>query len=81
MADVKDGGQVFPNYQRGEALPMGTREVRPIGGMSLRDYFVGQALTGLIERSDLPYRPDEYARDSYRIADAMLKAREVTHGS
>jgi hypothetical protein len=47
--------------------------------MTLRDYFAGQALVGItsvlakgIRPSDVP----KLATDCYRIADAMLKARE-----
>ena len=47
-------------------------------GMTLRDYFAAQALLsrGFITR---PYdTTDETAKDCYRMADAMLKAREGT---
>jgi len=46
-------------------------------GMTLRDYFAGQALTGLIARSGpgrLPFDED-IAKQSYRIAQAMIEAR------
>ena len=45
-------------------------------GMTLRDYFAAKALEqrGFIVR---PYdTTDETAKDCYRMADAMLKARE-----
>jgi hypothetical protein len=42
-------------------------------GMTLRDWFAGHALTGLIIRGN---HPDEYLdTTAYEIADAMLKAR------
>jgi len=43
-------------------------------GMSLRDWFAGQALRGIKieEQADLEYAAEE----AYRISDAMLKARE-----
>lgn len=44
-------------------------------GMTLRDYFAGQALTGMMDdiiTMDAPER----ARYAYYQADAMLKARE-----
>jgi hypothetical protein len=55
-------------------------------GMSLRDWFAGQALAGLIAApSDTPWGyviastkgipPDVVAREAYVIADAMLRAR------
>ena len=45
-------------------------------GMSLRDYFAAKAM----EAKDFTVRPydttDEVAKDCYRMADAMLKARQ-----
>ena len=43
-------------------------------GMSLRDYFAAQALTGLIAQCNMPN--EVYAKMSYSIADAILAARE-----
>lgn len=46
-------------------------------GMTLRDYFAGQALQGLI--SGLPDSDcgiDGFAHDAYMYADAMLEERE-----
>ena len=52
-------------------------------GMSLRDYFAGQALVGAISSSRVFKIGEhsfttigEYAEISYMIADAMLKERE-----
>jgi len=42
-------------------------------GMSLRDYFAGQAMTGL---SNFSIHPPEMARKAYDLADAMLEARK-----
>jgi hypothetical protein len=48
-------------------------------GMSLRDYFAGQALVGIYAAGPgaLPATANEavYAKASYRVADAMLLAR------
>ena len=45
-------------------------------GMTLRDYFAGQALTGLLTAELVGDYSNEHVADiSYRIADAMLKAR------
>lgn len=48
-------------------------------GMSLRDYFAAAAMQGLTakygETRQVSY--DFRAKESYRIADAMLKAREL----
>lgn len=55
------------------------------GGMTLRDYFAGQALTGMLasphwdRQVDQSANPDDpwahAARASYAFADALLKAR------
>lgn len=55
-------------------------------GMTLRDYFAGQALNGVIYSTIEGLKtgliqpdadPDyEYAREAYNIADAMLRARQ-----
>lgn len=45
--------------------------------MSLRDWFAGQALSGMMasEANGEPYTPAWGAERAYLIADAMLKAR------
>lgn len=45
-------------------------------GMTLRDYFAGQALIGLLYRNDGVTIIEERIEEVYRFADAMLKARE-----
>ena len=57
---------------------------QPINGMTLRDYFAGQALAGLLamvqgESADVWQSVDKAATYSYQYADAMLKSREVSH--
>jgi hypothetical protein len=73
---VKDGGPAFPcsneqythgNSQSGDAW----------SGLSLRDWFAGQALAGLCHPG-WEADPVEAAPVAYRIADAMLAAREPT---
>ena len=57
------------------ALPNGM--VKPgFEGMTLRDWFAGQALAGILADSKSEGTITEYARDAYRYADAMLTARE-----
>ena len=52
----------------------------PSGGITMRDYFAAKAMQGLLagllaDGQDLKW--DQVAIDSYRQADAMLKAREA----
>ena len=60
-------------------LPMGTDTVSGTEGMTLRDYFAGQAIVGLSALSAHPQSPsiDGQAKMAYEIADAMIKARNV----
>lgn len=46
------------------------------GGMTLRDYFAAQTLQGLLSNRNAEAAIDEFAAKSYRMADAMMKARE-----
>ena len=71
----KDGGAAFPT-----GLTPGHYSQE---GMSLRDWFAGQALAGIVggyyanpELSGLS--PRDHAEESYLIADAMIAAREAT---
>jgi hypothetical protein len=49
----------------------------PEKGMALRDYFAAKAMQGIVskEKSHVSW-VDEYAKNAYKMADAMLKARE-----
>jgi len=76
-----DGGLAFPftwysKDSTGEVVP---RESHP--GMTLRDYFAGQALAGMISL-DHPATPNitaqEFAKSSYQMADAMLREKMRT---
>jgi hypothetical protein len=44
-------------------------------GMSLRDYFAGQAIAGALSMS-----PDNLARWAYQCADALLNERDKRGG-
>lgn len=47
-----------------------------LGGMTLRDYFAGQAIDGIISHPESP-APDwgMCAEAAYKVADAMLEER------
>jgi len=72
---IKDGGPAFPTpVQHSPDSPgAGWREDYP--GMSLRDWFAGQALAGPLASG--PHNCDQHglAHYAYLHADAMLKAR------
>lgn len=67
--EVKDGGSAFP-WSGGE--------VGVSDGMSLRDYFAGQAVVGYLaahaDGTELG-TIEHNAKYAYDMADAMLKAR------
>lgn len=74
MAGVEDGGPAFPVHPHIE-------EDEPHAGMSLRDWFAGQVLAGFMSAKPMHFNPKDDAAYSYRVADAMLKARATTNGS
>ena len=66
-SSIPDGGTAFP-----------TDYDRRGGGMSLRDWFAGQALVGLLaqETEEWGNESEVNARIAYRSADAMLAERQ-----
>lgn len=77
-----DGGAAFPtaDYQsKGMGLDEATQLYRYAGphpGMTLRDYFAGQALAGMTSGSSPSvYTAESLAAAAYRYADAMITAR------
>lgn len=68
MTNTIDGGPAFPSPQCGDWSPE--------YGMSLRDWFAGQALAGMMA-SDDGSTPENVAAEAYEIADAMLAARSL----
>jgi hypothetical protein len=67
----KDGGPAFPNMDDAEFESGSHSPVLTHGGMSLRDWFAGQALAGLSEEP-LGINTAKWA---YELADAMLAER------
>lgn len=73
MTTKTDGGPAFPVW---ELNGSGKAEMTDFG-MSLRDYFAAKALQGICASNPSEEWTDErIADDAYRLADAMLKARD-----
>ncbi len=76
-----DGGPAFPiPLHQGQAYNATVHK-----GMSLRDYFAGQALAGVYANKDLLLAVESVGQDhsiataakvAYAVADAMLAARD-----
>lgn len=64
MDQTDNGGPAFPSDRFSEL------------GMSLRDYFAGQALAGMLANPELPTDAEYIAKWSYLNADAMLAERQ-----
>lgn len=81
MTKREDGGPAFPQSDL-SSYGMGPSEINN-GGMSLRDWFSGQALAGVLASKTFsnsgPGFEDFIATYAFNVADAMLKAREVSH--
>jgi hypothetical protein len=74
MSTINDGGPAFP---RSAAFSNAERTAcTEQDGMTLRDWFAGQALAGLTADPDMPTF-HKCAEIAYACADAMLRAREV----
>ena len=75
--DKETGGPAFPSAN---AVTVGEYVSSGHSGMTLRDYFAAKAMQG-----ELACQRDEYewhdinklAVHCYRVADSMLKAREI----
>ncbi len=74
---MEDGGPAFPTTLQVNAF--GTIEQEAHDGMSLRDWFAGQALAGLLP-TDTTHTNADLAQAAYNLADAMLAARERKGG-
>ena len=76
---INDGGPAFP--VPAETYPNGDYQWGTFG-MSLRDWFAGRALTGILAHSttcnDQAWKSDACAAGwSYSLADAMIAARNL----
>ena len=74
-----DGGAAFPLPPvLSEGGPESYWSQPPQPGMSLRDYFAGQALAGILLDAGTARQVEDHtiAKSAYRLADAMLAERE-----
>ena len=75
MSKVDNGGPAFPiPLNPGESYT----EHGKADGMTLRDWFAGQALVAIGAadmRSEMPIVPETMARNAYALADAMIAER------
>ena len=74
---IDDGGPAYPNTV--SALEWKFGDPKAFAGMSLRDYFAGMAMQGMLAHDDSP--PNEadarlWANVAYTIADAMIAERK-----
>lgn len=68
MSDMIQGGPAFPN-EGGEGSALHSWP-----GMTLREYYAGQALAGLLAAGALDqFIPAGIARRSFELADEMIK--------
>lgn len=70
-----DNPPAFPSHA-GDPEMTDPRNRISCGGMSLRDWFAGQALAGMASRGLHRAFSEDYAVSCYRFADAMLAARK-----
>ena len=73
MNRPNNGGPAFPTVESDDYVTD--------MGMSLRDWFAGQALAGLVAFDRYEERPEVLAGDAYLLADAMLSEREPENAS
>ena len=74
-APIDDGGPAYPcQALDGQGLPCMAME----SGMTLRDYFAGQALAAMTAAPDYSKGPCNHAmaERAFLIADAMIAARK-----
>ena len=71
---INDGGPAYPCHTN----PLPGRLANAPQGMTLRDYFAGQALAGILTQDAAPsVAASVFAGMAYEMADCMIKAREV----
>lgn len=72
-----DGGPAFPVHP--ESHNRSDAEYNVLSGMTLRDWFAGQALAGLLADTEVNSTFLNVAARCYTMADAMIESRSA-HG-
>lgn len=68
---IDDGGHAYPTLFTTPDIGSGFK------GMTLRDWFAGQAIAGFAANpKNREWTAKECANDAYQYADAMIKARK-----
>lgn len=76
MKATNTGGPAFPIQGHSTRNGQGFQLVMA-DGMTLRDYFAAKAVQGLVVDGVGSLMDEELADWAYRLADAMLKARDA----
>jgi len=81
VSAINDGGPAFPipiaGCNDGGVYNVLEQSGGQYGGMSLRDWFAGQALAGMSAHKDsAKWEMHEITADAYAYADAMIAARK-----
>jgi hypothetical protein len=76
MSNTNTGGPAFPAPSGWDSQGNWCRNYTDSEGMTLRDYFAAKAMQGYVGQGK-SYDFADIAQASYRLADAMLKAREA----
>jgi hypothetical protein len=72
---INDGGPAFPSVDYSEPIGSIGPQLTIKGGATLRDYFAAAALQGILADGGGASWDDD-AKNAFKAADAMLKARE-----
>ncbi len=80
-AKINDGGLAFPMAGSTREWDDVKKQWKPQEGMTLRDWFAGKALQGMMSNSILLKSNGEFNESNfkacYECADAMIAAREA----
>jgi hypothetical protein len=73
---INDGGPAFPCIYYSDPIGSIGPQLTIKGGMTLRDYFAAAAMQGILADGGGASWDDD-AKNAFKAADAMLKAREA----